>query len=100
MEPEAVEAAVLILSLGAKTMPTLREEFQELKDKVCSIHAALIGNIQEPDTVKASIMARVEDHEKFIKFWRQFGWALVVSCLTIPPAVCTAVILAVLHLPR
>lgn len=80
--------------------PTLREEFHELKEKVCSMHAALIGTINEPETVKRSIMARVEDHERFIKFWRQFGWALILSGLTIPPAVCTAVIIAVFHLPR
>lgn len=68
-------------------------EMLELKKKIDEIHHIIIGN-GEPEK---SLVFKVAQHSRFIGFWEKFGWAVILSGLTVPPGVVTVVILNLVH---
>lgn len=65
---------------------------EEAIEKIDLIYEILVGN-GKPE---GSIVFKVAEHEKFISFWKKFGWQLCVGALTIPPAVVTYVVIALI----
>lgn len=68
-------------------------ELHDLKKKIDEIHHIIIGN-GEPEK---GLAYKVAQHAEFVAFWKRFGWAVIVSGLTIPPGVVTVVILNLIH---
>lgn len=69
-------------------------DLKELKEKVDQIHKVLLGN-GEPEK---GLAFKVAQHAEFVGFWKRFGWAFIVSGLTIPPGVVTVLILNMIHI--
>ena len=69
-------------------------ELIEIKKKIDEIHHIIIGN-GEPEK---GLAYKVAQHAEFVAFCKRFGWAFIVSGLTIPPGVVTVIILNMIHL--